>query len=746
MRPFILCFILLWAVSLSFLGVSQKKATLVAKSPQEELVERAEYYLSIGDYFRASNLYKYCLTALVYVENEEEIRKKFNFSKQLYTLQNRLYSAIIAGNETQIQTLSDEILRLNPKDRIANMGKETPISAIARKTSESPPKPTNSPPLEPSITLVMKKARQLNNSGKKQEAIAILQPYKGNEEVDRLIDAIKRENVKPPVADSKPCDEARYTALKNQMNVLYASCRLEDAKSKALFIRQMECYQNDRSALRIFDDIQDIQQGLRNIATWRSGGDVSKREFIIPEYERIFKKNRNCVEWDYFYYVYWSAERMRTNDPCNKEIIPRLLTAQRISPALAQKENISQKITTIENCINCEDKINLFISVANSAKERYRRCQYDEATALYDEAQKILASCTSAKVEQLMKEWGDIKIEIEANRRITTRFNWLKTAADSLRALDQCEVAYQYYLAADSLQTKCGVLVKTDLTKKLVNANCCRINQIFDNLLDSSKRAQRLNLFRDGSRLADSALVIGRLNSECVSLQKIKSLEDYICQTYKRECPPPPLPPIDTTSYRGIELVSGAFYNNPTLSSSVRSNLPAWGWGGLSGGVNYVVGNKYGELKIGALFTQNHFEIQNQFAENEKFDFQSIRVGADANIRLIRKIRTYPFVSLGGFGNFPLNFSYKSSLNLNSVEGASYLSGSFGFRAGLGVAIKNRIAVALTYDRVGLIEEGSFKASLAPLYLDKSIYQTFGVNVSYRLVKKIYIKKSASAK
>ncbi len=104
MKYHIFSFILFGAMSFAFLGISQKRAAPVAKSPQQELVERAEYYFRIGDYFRATNLYKYCLTALVYVENEEEIRAKLNQSKQLQILQNRLYSAIVKGDEGRVQT------------------------------------------------------------------------------------------------------------------------------------------------------------------------------------------------------------------------------------------------------------------------------------------------------------------------------------------------------------------------------------------------------------------------------------------------------------------------------------------------------------------------------------------------------------------------------------------------------------------------------------------------------------------
>lgn len=727
MKPYFLLSILFW---ISILGISQSTRPPVSKSPQEILTERAEYYFKIGDYFRANNLYKYCLTALVYVENEEEVRNKLNICKQLHYLQNQLFYAITKGDNNLIQTLSNKILKLNPEDNIAKMSKGVQYDIVIG---------TGITPSQKAVA--MKKANELNQKGKKNEALAILEPFKGDKEVERIKEAIKKGGSKPvDEVNEDQCDKEAYNRLKREMEKEYASCHLEDAKAKARLIKKINCYSNDPITNKVLENINDIQTALRNISGWRSGEDNSKRDFVIPEYERIFKKNKNCVEWDYFYYVYLSAEKMRANSPCNKEIIARLLTAQRISPNLAQKEDIAQKIASIENCIDCEGKISLFVTLFNSAKNQYRRCQYDEAIGLYQEAQKLLSSCTSSKVEQLTKEWDDIKGEIAINRRITTRFNWLKSAADSLRALDQCEVAHKYYLEADSLQTKCSALVKTDLATKIAISNCCRLNQKFDNFIDSSRRAQRLNLFRDGLRFADSALVVGMYNPDCISAQKIKSLEDYLCLTYKKGCPV--VVALDTTIYRGFEITGGTFYNNPTLKSPVRTNLPSWYWGGWAGGVNYIIGDKYGELKISGQFSQNYFKIQNQFAANEEFDFQLIKAGLEASIRLKKKTKTYPFVTIGAFGNFPLSFNYKSTLNSNSVKGVSYLSGGLGFKAGLGIAIRSKITLSLVYDRVTIIDNGVFEANLGPLFLEKSIYQTLGVNVSYRMVKMVNKNKA----
>lgn len=687
-----------------------------------------------GKYIRADNICRFLLrSSNISDEDKNLIQDKINWISHLRNLELDIVVAVKKKKYNDAIVLIDKNKKQGISSRETRELSET-LNRLEKYKNTS---------IEQRY---LDKADEYEKEGRLQRAIEILRLFPNNPNAKIKIASItNKEKEKPFLSNSTqtPCDKEVLNRLKREMEKEYATCHLEDAKSKARAIKQMNCYSNDRTANRILENINDIQIALRNIAAWRSGGDNSKRDFIIPEYERIFKKNKNCVEWDYFYYVYSSAEKMRANSPCNKEIIARLLTAQRISPTLAQKEGIAQKIASIENCVDCEGKISLFVTLFNSAKNQYRRCQYDEAIGLYQEAQKVLSSCTSSKVEQLTKEWDDIKGEIEINRRIITRFNWLKSAADSLRALDQCEVAHKYYLEADSLQTKCGALVKTDLATKIASSNCCRLNQQFDNFIDSSRRAQRLNLFRDGLRFADSALVVGRNNPDCISAQKIKGLEDYLCLTYKKGCPVVVvLPKTDTTIYRGFEITGGTFYNNPTLTSSVRTNLPSWGWGGWSGGVNYIVGNRHGELKIGGQFSQNNFKIQNQFADNEEFDFQLIKAGLEANIRLKKRTKTYPFVTIGGFGNFPLSFNYKSTLNSNSVKGASYLSGGFGFKAGLGIAIRNKITLSLVYDRVGIIEENSFKANLGPLFLEKSIYQTLGVNASYRIVKVVNKNKA----
>ena len=122
------------------MGVSQSTRPSVSKSPQEILTERAEYYFKIGDYFRASNLYNHCLTALVYVEDEEEVRRKLNLCKQLHYLQNKLFYAITKGDNntipvsyTHLDVYKRQILfRVSKKFGFVNTSKKAPkLSSLA---------------------------------------------------------------------------------------------------------------------------------------------------------------------------------------------------------------------------------------------------------------------------------------------------------------------------------------------------------------------------------------------------------------------------------------------------------------------------------------------------------------------------------------------------------------------------------------------------------------------------------------
>ena len=714
MRKRLLCFLLL-SCAIQF---------CVAQKFGEKLTQ-INALIKNGDYFRAANLCNSILKSSSSLDDKDAdvLRSKLDWITHFKSLENQVFLIIRKENyEEPIVVLrkieQDGVFSVKNKELVALLVK----AAKYKNTSIE--------------GRYISAAEGYIKVGNIERALTILRLFPDNPTA-----ILKIKGIEAIESNLTPCDEKTYISLKNEMDRFYQSCELQKAKNIAKDILQLDCYKNDRRTLSRLRQINDEQSQLREIASLNSGnkaGDSHNREYIIPIYNRLLKTHRSCVEWDYFYFVYYTAERVKSSDPCNKTAIKWYLDAKQISKTWAAKERIDEKILVIENCIKCDDKIALFEQLSSRAKQFYNQCQYEEAKALYAEAEKISVGCTSDKVNRIKENWVKIGQDIDLNNSIVQRFNRLKTEADSLMELKQCIEAYKFYKEADTLRTKCNKLVKSDLVAKILKAKCCNFNQLFDNLVDSSKRAHNLLLYKDGSRLADSALYLANRKAQnCIPFPKIKSLEAYICETYGRNCPPlppsPPPPVADVTPYKGFEIVVGAFYNNPTLTSNNRLTLPSWGWGGYNVGVNYILGTDgFGEIKFGAMFSKNHFQIDQPYTNIENFDFELLKIGLEASFRLRKRTPSFPFLNFGMAINTPLKFEY--NMGNKAVNDRNYLSTGVGLKVGLGFVIKSRISLSLSYDLVANLLDT--KAANPPIFLTKSVYKTVGFNVAYRFIKR----------
>lgn len=550
-----------------------------------------------------------------------------------------------------------------------------------------------------------------------------------------------------PVPPTIPCEDKKYANLNIQMQVAYNKCQLQEAKRIGKQILQLECYQNNRTTLRLLNDIAITQQQLRNIADWKSGADNSRRDLIVPEYEKVFKKNRNCVEWDYFYYVYYSAERMRANDPCNKNAVGRYLQAKRVSETLAIKENIDQKIAAIDQCTDCNSKSTLFVQITNEAQRLYKQCRYEEALKRYKEA--LPYNC-SEKTQGIANVWeNELLPQIKRNQIQANRFIMLKSSADSLAALGECQDALKYYQSADSIQIDCIKLNKQDLSVKIEKMQCCVDLKKFKGLRDTVVLALRGDLIlntdsklntRAFCRRAINALNLAN-NNKCIDTTEASRLFDMSCKICRVDFPTffkCPVPPPDTIKkYQGFELLAGGFYNNPVVASVVRITLPTWGWGGWNIGINYFHSfQSFGEWKIGANFSNNHFEIKQPFAEKENFDFQIAKFNAEFDWNLQKKKKSYPFLTLGTIINIPLKFTYQTGNKI--LTDKNLLANSVGLKTGVGYVFRRRSVISFTYDFAPLFKA---EAAKSPVLITESQYMTFGVNFRYRFLKQKLITK-----
>ena len=741
MRVFIRIVLLYLVSNVGAAFAQQKSPVAPSASPLERVLKNGDAAFERGEYRTARNSYSFALNGLMYVDNQPEISAKLEKAKKIEGYYSSGFSAFHNENYDAAVSFFEKVLRENPKDkRVIDL-----IKRIKTVAGIPVPPPTN--PKSPHERWLAE-AQKLKKERKFAQAIAILTAEGGKNSSDPVIGqaleqiAILKEGGDIVITPISPCNEAKYASLRREMNKLYGDCQLIEAILKAKEILSMDCYQRDKFTLGSVTVFKDIQKQLRDIAEWKSGGDNSKREFIIPEYEKVFKKNRKCVEPDYFYYVYSSAEKMRADDPCSKNAVSRYLQAKRISENLVNKKEIDQKIAAIDKCTDCYDKTALFVQITNEAQSLFNQCRYDEAIKRYKDATPY--NC-SEKTQSIAKKWNEELIpQIERNKTQASRFVALKASADSLadlgrHELGKYEIALKKYQAADSIKLDCSKLNEQDIALKISDMQYFMFYEFRKTIRDALDR----NIdFLERRAICGKVLVaisLADINKRIDFTDK-NNLFELSCKTCAAEypaffkCPPPPLPLIakDTlTKYQGLEFVANAFYGNPTISSVTRLTLPTWAWGGWGVGVNYVRSwGSFGEWKAGVVFSNNHFEVNQPFSSKENFDFQLVRLSTEFILKPKSKTNIYPFATFGAMVNIPVKFSYQAGNR--EMNNTNLLATGMGLKTGLGFVIERSVSVSITYDIADLFQA---KAAETPLLINKSRYQTIGFNLGYRFLK-----------
>jgi hypothetical protein len=721
--------LLCWCLCFSWGSFAQKKTPDRAKTPQE--IERlAKYYFDQGDYFRAANLYKFELGLALNSEEEQDVNQKYEKSLSLFNLTNELVMAVINNNEIRRKEVTSQILALNPDDQLSSSSMlivlERPnnnIKSLDKKDKED--------------KQTIRYAEELIAKKRYYEAYRYLIAFKGKSpKIDFMIATLdkKIKNIREVKEDS--CDSKKYISLRKKMDNHYLKCELQQAKSVATQIFEMDCYKNDLYSHRLVRTINGVQQELRALKELRNSGDQSKQEFILQGYKKLIIKHKPCVEWDYFYYVYYKAERKRAKNPCDKSLLEAYFEAQKISGTLATNERVQEKIEVLKDCADCQDKIALFIKLSSEAKELFGKCQLDDALVRFTQAEQILGGCTSEIIVKIQDEWVLVKQNIEEKKSIKKRFDFLILQADGLSKNNKCDKAYPLYLEAENIYAECFTVDKGELKRKMKTSYCCRQNYLFDSLLNASKRSTELNYRQDRKRFFLLALDLVKKDSlRCISEPQIKKLKDTLCREYQIECPPLDNTKkiyIDSSAYYNVEVFGGAFYDNPALKSVVRPKLPAWGWGGWNIGASFILRDKKTEFKGTVSFTQNRYDISQNTNNKETFDYGLVKAGAEISPYLSKSkkmIRLY--TTFGVHTAVSTNATYTKNDIATKIE--KPLSGIFGVKLGLGLIYKQKWTVTGLFN---LDANNESMISLAPLSISQTSNQTLGINVGYRIFTK----------
>ena len=306
MRKWLLCFLLL-SCAIQF---------CVAQKFDEKLTQ-INALIKNGDYFRAANLCNSILKSSSSLDDKDAdiLRGKLDWITHFKYLENQVFLIIRKENyEEPIVVLrkieQDGVFSVKNKELVALLVK----AAKYKNTSIE--------------GRYISAAEGYIKVGNIERALTILRLFP-----DNPIAILKIKGIEAIESNLTPCDEKTYISLKNEMDRLYQNCELQKAKNIAKDILQLDCYKNDRRTLSRLRQINDEQSQLREIASLNSGnraGDSHNREYIIPIYNRLLKTHRSCVEWDYFYFVYYTAERAKSSDPCNKTAIKWYLDAKQI--------------------------------------------------------------------------------------------------------------------------------------------------------------------------------------------------------------------------------------------------------------------------------------------------------------------------------------------------------------------------------------------------------------------------------
>lgn len=706
--------------------VSQTVAVAQNRLPDNDLNRikaQADLYFRGAAYEKAIRLYQLCITYPNPNAGDKTIlQSRIQKAQRLIQLDNLLLAEVRKRNYPKATAYSEEMLRLNPNDPyvkvtrndlkvsmnqqfstqdarllsradvLIEQGNWSVAQAILRLADQLPNGRKNSQVAAKldMVSQLEKAERAIVSAGRSGNMI------KAEQIVNRLREKYPTEVARSPVIANLPKLDEQYIAARKQLFQAVAHqiahCDYDRATQLLIEAKASPSFSTDPQLAARINTIRAVERQLQNIINWKT--DLSKRAITVQAYKSVYanKDFRGCIRENYYDYLTAEA-RMKQNGFNYSGAIIAYKTAVSISPTLARRDRIAEKISICDSLSKCPDKDRTFAALMRTADQLYQRCDCDSAVLMWQSAKPYLSSIcpTGDKNQVIWTDWTDKVSDCQKGKTETSRYVTLLSQAETLLESQSCQQSKKLLTSAAAINVRCTILSKKRVDSLLSMCDVCIKQQCYDSLVTAAERSRGLGFDID-------ALKYYRQARECVAKTNEQALTRVIneltCKVEGTGCPL-------NTSVSQSDLKSdlktilfdvilgGGVVSTKSPDKSVQLPLLYTGYLRLSTGIKFIPKHSFISGGVGVQMSRYQINAANTSiltGSNVLILNAGVYSFLDLHSPNFRSGKWYPYLSGGYVLSMPVLFNLKNSQNsVISMDKKFLVPLLTSFNAGLGI-------------------------------------------------------------
>ncbi len=684
---------------------------------------QADMYFRGAAYGKAIRLYQLCISyPNPNVGEKTVLRSQVQKAQRLIQLDDLLLAEVRKINYPKAIAYSEEMLRLNPNDTYVKVTRNDLKSSANQQFSTQDARLLSRADVLidqgnwSAAQAILRLVDQLPNGRKNSQVAAKLTMVSQLEKAERAImsasrngDMIKAEQIvnrlrekyptevaRSPVIATLPKLDEQYIAARRQLFQAVAQqiarCDYDRATQLLIEAKAGSGFATDPQLLSRISTIRRVERQLQNIIDWKT--DPNKRIVTIQAYKSVYanKDFRGCIRESYYDYLTAEA-RMKQNGFNYAGAIIAYKTAVSISPTLARRDQITEKISICDSLSKCPDKDRTFAILMRTADQLYQQCKCDSAGMVWQSAKPYLSSLcpTGVRNQSVWTDWSSKLSDCQKEKENTSRYTTLVSQAETLLESQNCQQSKQFLISAANIKVRCSILNKKQIDSLLAVCVICIKQQCYDSLVTAAERSRGLGFDID-------ALKYYRQAKECVAKNNeqvlIRAINELTCKVEGKGCPLNPSVGSDNLKSDPKVILfdiilGGGLMSAKSPDRSFQLPLLYTGYLKLSTGIKFIPKRSFISGGIGIQLSRYQFNAGNTPVLTGS-NVSILNAGAYSFLKLhspnLRNGRWHPYLSGGYMLLMPVSFNFRNSQNSVISADKKFLTSSLqSLNAGVGI-------------------------------------------------------------
>lgn len=689
---------------------------------------QADLYFREAAYDKAVRLYKLCTAYLnPNAGDKAALQSQIQKAQRLTQLDGLLLAEVRNKNYAKATAYSEEMLRLNPNDPyvkvtrndlkssanqrfntqdarllsradvLIGQGNWSAAQAILRLVDQLPNGRKNSE--------VAAKLNMVNELAGAERAISLAirngDPIRAEQIVGRLREKYPTEVERSRVIATLPKLDEQYIADRKQLFQAVARqiarCDYDRATQLLIEAKLKPGFATDPQLLARINSIRSVERQLQNITNWKT--DPNKRTITVQAYKSVYAKKdfRGCIQEGYYDYLTAEAQ-MKQNGSNYAGAIIAYKTATAISPALARRDQINEKISICDSLSKCPDKDRTFVALMRTADQLYQQCNCDSAVVVWQSAKPYLSSVCSTGIrnQATWSDWSGNVTECQNQKSEISRYTSLVSQAETLLENKNCQQSEQLLTSASDIKVRCSSLSKKRVDSLLIVCSICIKQQCYDSLVTAAERSRRLGFDIDALKSYRQAKACVEKKNEQVLT---RAIDELTCKVEGKGCPLNTAVDLDNlkpdlkTILFDISL-GGGVMSAKSPDGSVQLPLRYTGYLKLGIGIKFMPKRSFISGGLGIHLNRYQFNAANTSilaGSNASIFNAGVYSFLDLHSPNFRSGKWYPYLSGGYALSMPLLLNLKNNQNSVISTDKKFLTSSLpSLNYGIGIEKINR--------------------------------------------------------